>query len=113
MVLSTRDMARLGLLMLRQGQWRGHQIIPSEWVRRSTSVRTPSTEMPDSDLGCGYLWWVWEEATGPYHGAYTATLGFDWGAWFRAYSAWFYNGCGNPGRRFAVPRAITSPRLQR
>ena len=76
MVLSTRDMARLGLLMLRQGQWRGRQIIPAEWVSRSTSVRTPSTEMQDSDLGYGYLWWVWEDATGPYHGAYTATGSF-------------------------------------
>jgi len=76
MVLSTRDMARLGLLMLRQGQWRGRQIIPAEWVSRSTRVRTPSTEMQDSDLGYGYLWWVWEDASGPYHGAYTATGSF-------------------------------------
>jgi CubicO group peptidase (beta-lactamase class C family) len=73
MVLSTRDMARLGLLMLRQGQWRDRQIIPAEWVRRSTSVRTPSAQMQDSILGYGYLWWVWEDSTGPYHGAYTAT----------------------------------------
>jgi CubicO group peptidase (beta-lactamase class C family) len=76
MTLSTRDMARLGLLMLRQGQWRDRQIIPAEWVSRSTSVRTPSTEMQDSDLGYGYLWWVWRDATGPYHGAYTATGAF-------------------------------------
>ncbi len=76
MVLSTRDMARLGLLMLRQGKWRDRQIIPADWVRRSTSVRTPSVEMQDSDLGYGYLWWVWEDATGPYHGAYTATGSF-------------------------------------
>ena len=45
LVLSTRDMARLGLLMLRQGQWRDRQIIPAEWVRRSTSVRTPLAEI--------------------------------------------------------------------
>ena len=45
MVLSTRDMARLGLLMLRQGRWRGRQLIPAEWVRRSTSVRTPLAEV--------------------------------------------------------------------
>jgi CubicO group peptidase (beta-lactamase class C family) len=73
MVLSTRDMARLGLLMLRQGRWRDRQIIPAEWVRCSTSVRTPSAEMQNSDLGYGYLWWVWENAAGPYRGAYTAT----------------------------------------
>ena len=76
MVLSTRDMARLGLLMLRHGQWRDRQIIPADWVRRSTSVRTPVSEMQDSDLGYGFLWWVWEDTTGPYHGAFTATGSF-------------------------------------
>ena len=76
MVLSTRDMARLGLLMLRHGQWRDHQVIPAEWVRLSTSVRTPASEMQDSDLGYGYLWWVCEDAKGPYHGAFTATGSF-------------------------------------
>lgn len=72
MVLSTRDMARLGLLMLREGQWRDRQIIPAEWVRRSTSVRTPAVEMQDSALGYGYMWWVSEDVTGPFHGAYSA-----------------------------------------
>jgi CubicO group peptidase (beta-lactamase class C family) len=75
-VLSTRDMARLGLLMLRHGQWRDRQIIPADWVRRSTSVRTPKCEIPDSDLGYGYLWWVWEDTTGPYYGAFMATGSF-------------------------------------
>ena len=80
MVLSTRDMARLGLLMLRQGQWRGRQVIPAEWVRRSTSVRTPLAELNRNGsteidrFGYGYLWWVWDGplATGPYEGAYTS-----------------------------------------
>jgi CubicO group peptidase (beta-lactamase class C family) len=76
MVLSTRDMARLGLLMLRQGQWRGRQIIPAEWVRRSTSVRTSWAErQPANDsFGYGYLWWVWDGplAIGSYQGAYTS-----------------------------------------
>jgi len=83
LVLSTRDMARLGLLMLRQGQWRDRQIIPAEWVRRSTSVRTPLAEMQPADtragpFGYGYMWWVWDGpfATGPYQGAYTAMGAF-------------------------------------
>jgi CubicO group peptidase (beta-lactamase class C family) len=77
MVLSTRDMARLGLLTLRQGQWRDHQIIPAEWVRRSTSIRTPLAEKQPSENQCGYgyLWWVWDSpfAVGPYQGAYMAS----------------------------------------
>ena len=72
MVLSTRDMARLGLLMLRQGQWGDRQIIPAEWVRRSTSVRTSASEVQKPNLGYGYMWWVWEEAIGPFHGAFMA-----------------------------------------
>jgi len=83
LVLSTRDMARLGLLMLRQGQWRDRQIIPAEWVRRSTSVRTPLAEMQPAEtragpFGYGYMWWVWDGpfATGPYQGAYTALGAF-------------------------------------
>lgn len=79
MVLSTRDMARLGYLMLRQGKWCDRQIIPAEWVSRSTSVRTPLEEMQPAEAragpcGYGYLWWVWDGpfATGPYRGAYSA-----------------------------------------
>src|SRR5262249_59432342 len=46
--LSTRDMARLGLLTLREGMWDGHQVIPREWVRRATGLVTPhpSTNPP-------------------------------------------------------------------
>jgi CubicO group peptidase (beta-lactamase class C family) len=84
MVLSTRDMARLGLLMLRQGKWRDRQIIPAEWVRRSTSVRTPLAELNRNGsteidrFGYGYLWWVWEGplATSQYQGAYTSMGSF-------------------------------------
>jgi hypothetical protein len=75
-------MARLGLLMLQQGQWHDRQIIPADWVRRSTSVRTASEESgpwgPQSPFGYGYMWWVWDGpfATGPYQGAYTASGAF-------------------------------------
>lgn len=41
MYLSTRDMARLGLLMLRSGNWNGKQIIPAEWVGASTGIWDP------------------------------------------------------------------------
>jgi CubicO group peptidase (beta-lactamase class C family) len=79
MWLSTRDMARLGYLMLRQGKWKDRQLIPAEWVSRSTRVVTPINELhPDfmqtGPSGYGYLWWVWDGkfATGPYRGAFSA-----------------------------------------
>ena len=78
MNFSTRDMARLGYLMLREGNWNGTQVVPAAWVRESTRAFTPVTEMNPPQrrkgpFGYGYLWWVWDgpQATGPYRGAYT------------------------------------------
>ncbi|MCF7921573.1 MAG: beta-lactamase family protein [Bacteroidales bacterium] len=78
--LSTRDMARLGLLMLRNGRWGDRQIIPVDWIDKSTSVITPFSNMnPDfmrtGPFGYGYMWWIWdgEFASGPYKGGYTAS----------------------------------------
>ncbi len=33
--ISARDLARFGLLYLRNGQWRGQQIVPAKWIRDS------------------------------------------------------------------------------
>lgn len=78
MHLSTRDMARIGYLMLRDGEWDGTRIVPRDWVRESTRAITPVHEMnPEyrrrGPFGYGYMWWVWdgEHAAGPYRGAYT------------------------------------------
>ena len=67
--LSTRDMARVGLLMLRQGNWSGQQVVSREWARRITSLVTPLNEMNPPEKrslgtggrwGYGYMWWVWD-----------------------------------------------------
>ena len=77
--LSTRDMARIGHLMLNEGSWDGRQITSREWARRIVSVVTPLEEMNperrrDGYFGYGYMWWVWDgpRATGPFEGAYSA-----------------------------------------
>jgi CubicO group peptidase (beta-lactamase class C family) len=77
MWFSTRDMARIGYLMLRDGNWAGKQIVPRDWARRIVSVVTPVTEMNPAarragPFGYGYLWWVFdgEHAKGLYEGAY-------------------------------------------
>lgn len=79
MWLSTRDMARVGYLMLREGIWNGRPVLSSDWVRRITSVVTPLGEMNpvrrrDGYFGYGTMWWVWDgpRAVGPFEGAYTA-----------------------------------------
>ena len=47
--LSTRDMARIGYLMLREGTWAGRQLVPADWVATISSVFTPREEMnPES-----------------------------------------------------------------
>ena len=78
MNLSTRDMARIGYLMLREGNWAGRQLVPRDWVREITKAYTPVSEMNpprrrEGPFGYGHLWWVWDgpHAAGPYRGAYT------------------------------------------
>jgi CubicO group peptidase (beta-lactamase class C family) len=53
--ITTRDMARFGYLFLRQGQWRGRQVIPASWVTGST---TSYSDTGRWGSGYGYLWWV-------------------------------------------------------
>jgi CubicO group peptidase (beta-lactamase class C family) len=88
MYLSTRDMARLGLLMGRWGNWNGKQLVPGDWVRYTTTLVTPFDEINPTGLrvrgrpdrwGYGVLWWVWDAPVfpgniydGPLQGAYSA-----------------------------------------
>ncbi len=87
---STRDMARIGYLMLREGNWDGEQVVPRDWARRIVSVVTPLEEMNpasrrDGYLGYGYMWWVFDgsRAVGPFEGAYTARGA--WGQWITVF----------------------------
>lgn len=54
MRMSARDLARLGLLYLRGGQWNGKQLIPAEWIRQSLQPYSNT----GADGGYGYMWWV-------------------------------------------------------
>ncbi|MCP4570793.1 MAG: serine hydrolase [bacterium] len=52
------DMARLGYLYLRKGEWDGTQVVTADWVRESTSPRIAAGTMADS---YGYQWWVGDD----------------------------------------------------
>jgi len=49
---SCDDMARFGYLALREGQWKGEQVVPRHWMEQATE---PSTALNDA---YGYMWWL-------------------------------------------------------
>jgi CubicO group peptidase (beta-lactamase class C family) len=57
--VTARDMARFGYLYLRAGRWGDKQIVPADWIARST---TPYTNGLSNDSipfgGYGFLWWT-------------------------------------------------------
>lgn len=48
------DMARFGLLFLREGNWNGRQVVPRDWVARTTTTTRPVNEFG----GHEYFWWI-------------------------------------------------------
>ena len=79
---STRDMARLGYLMLRKGNWNGDQVISEKWVKKITSVVSTAEEVghgkkvEDQRMAYGYMWWLYnpkyKDFTPDYEGAFAA-----------------------------------------
>lgn len=59
--MSTRDLARFGLLYLRNGSWNGVAVVPADWVRWST------TALADQGVRGGYgaMWWVATDPSDP------------------------------------------------
>jgi CubicO group peptidase (beta-lactamase class C family) len=49
-----RDFTKLGSLYLHKGLWRGEQLVPAEWVERSTRVDTSN----GSATRYQYQWWL-------------------------------------------------------
>ena len=50
--LRPRDMAKIGYMMLKNGKWRGQQIVSKEWIIESTNAHTTH----DLGYGYGYQW---------------------------------------------------------
>lgn len=51
--LRSRDLLKLGLLTLDDGQWLGHQIVPAAWVRQMKTL----SNVVDGQRGYGMLLW--------------------------------------------------------
>jgi CubicO group peptidase (beta-lactamase class C family) len=58
MLIHAEDQARLGLLMLRRGEWNGNRILPENWIAQSLR---PCALKPTY----GFLWWLNQD-----HGRY-------------------------------------------
>lgn len=75
--ISTRDMARIGLLMLNKGNWNENQIIPKDWISLTTATFTPTSQFNPEfqrewNLAYGYMWWIWKDENEIFDGAYYA-----------------------------------------
>ncbi len=71
--LTPREMAKVGILYLREGRWEGQQLIQHEYLEASTHTQVitgVSTVVPDT---YGYLWWV--STAGPYASFYAIGYG--------------------------------------
>ena len=59
--LRGRDLAKFGSLYLHGGKWNGKQVLPEDWVARSTrrQFRFRPRSGPDAkgEFGYGYFWW--------------------------------------------------------
>lgn len=54
--LTTRDFARIGLLVAQRGQWNGQQLVPADWIAQSIRPQAPGGAL------YGYQWWVPKDA---------------------------------------------------
>lgn len=53
------DLARIGYLVLKQGQWNGSQVVSSDWLARSTApVTAAASRFGGVSVDYGLLWWM-------------------------------------------------------
>ncbi|MDP3177639.1 MAG: serine hydrolase, partial [Spirochaetaceae bacterium] len=63
LTLTPRDMAKIGYLILRGGEWEGERIVSGDWIETSTKASVVDTGSRDGLL-YGYLWWISPELEG-------------------------------------------------
>lgn len=82
--ISTRDMAKIGQLMLNEGKWHGNQLVPKDWIRKITTTFTPTDTVNKRygrdasspfQFSYGYMWWLIDNFNHhpDFEGAYSAS----------------------------------------
>ncbi len=56
--LTTRDMGKIGVMMLDGGRWAGAQVVAQSWVAASTSSQVHVEGDRICGTNYGYLWWL-------------------------------------------------------
>lgn len=59
--LRATDMAKIGTLMLGQGEYEGKRLVSKDWIARCTSVHSAWNMNRKTTLQYGYLWWIIDE----------------------------------------------------
>ena len=87
MHLSTRDMAKIGQLMLQEGKWNGKQLIDKDWLKKTITTVTPRDTIAKRynrdasnpvHSSYGYMWWLYDRFydNPDFEGAYSARGAF-------------------------------------
>jgi CubicO group peptidase (beta-lactamase class C family) len=84
MYISVRDMAKIGQLMLKKGEWNDKQLVSRDWIEKITSPVTSVEEVNERNglnesspyqFSYGYMWKIVDNINHhpDFEGAYTAT----------------------------------------
>lgn len=87
--IGARDHARLGLLVAREGNWGGRQLIPAGWIR---AMLSPSPTKADY----GYLWWLKPDGAVAALGAGSNHIWIDAGRELVVVLRWIENAAADP-----------------
>lgn len=71
--LTSRDLLRIGAMLLDGGRWNGRQVVPAEWVRAAFSTRVATGGGPAP--GYGYQFWTGDVAHGGRRIGWVAAVG--------------------------------------
>ena len=73
--ISLRDYAKIGLLYLQKGRWKGQQLVPAEWIEQAITPDAPhlmpgrNNEQSSNRYGYGFQWWIPEKPMGDFFAA--------------------------------------------